>query len=136
MDRPTACGHEGRPGFVTVTCGRSACPHAPGRDQMNRLRRTVRSTPHGILVSAHCLIGLCTRRRDHAGPPQHGFSAIVQPAESGTTPTGLPYLVGPIGTAEELARLCGWLAAPRPGTGGPPGGLASRVRRPDATSQD
>ncbi|PSL00921.1 hypothetical protein CLV63_101400 [Murinocardiopsis flavida] len=134
MDRPAARGRDGRPGFVTVTCGCSTCPHAPGRDAMDRLRRTVRSTPHGILLSAHCLIGLCADRR--SASPRPGFSAVVQPAESGTTPTGPPYLVGPIGTPGELARLCGWLAAPRPCTGGPPGGLASRVHRTEAPRRD
>ncbi|MFI6012274.1 hypothetical protein ACIBAG_26255 [Streptomyces sp. NPDC051243] len=103
----TARGRLDRP-FAHVVC--VTCD-AADEEEMDGLRRGVRSCRQGITVSTGCLARLlhCRRRR--------GVHAAVQPCAADRRPTGAVVRLGPIVTEAEAEVVGAWLRAGMPDDG-------------------
>ncbi|MER7837601.1 hypothetical protein ABTY98_17255 [Streptomyces sp. NPDC096040] len=102
-----ARGHRGHP-FTLVVC--ASCQ--AGTDQvMDELRRVVRNSPQGVMISTGCLRKLlgCAGRR--------GLHAAVQPCTADRRPTGAVVRLGPLVTAADAAAVGAWLRAGMPDDG-------------------
>lgn len=71
---------------------------------MSALRAVVRSSRHGVLVTAGCRLGplACHTR-------EHGPLLMVQPCDVDRQPVGFAVLVGPVLAAEDVAAVEEWL---------------------------
>lgn len=90
-------------GFTLVVC--MGCLATPVDSWLDELRAVVRLFPHGMLVSAACLLGssFCTTR------PGGGAVAMLQPCAADRRPVGPAHWIGPILDEGDLADLCDWL---------------------------
>lgn len=97
--------HSPAAGFTVIVCDTCADGGLP---DIALLRETVRRSPHGMLVRAHCPLGtmLCHARKASANA---GRVVLVQPCTTGRDPLGAAVIVGPVRTAEDLAALARWL---------------------------
>ncbi|MER6526243.1 hypothetical protein [Streptomyces sp. NPDC001508] len=102
-----ARGHRGRP-FTLVVC--ASCEAATGQ-VLDELRRAVRDSPHGVMISTGCLRRIlhCAGRR--------GPHAAVQPCTAERSPTGAVVRLGPLVTAADVAAVGAWLRAGMPDDG-------------------
>lgn len=90
-------------GFTAAVC--SFCGTTdPGLSVLDALRAAVRRCPHGVLISAGCLLDdvSCAGRTD-------GVMVLVQLCSADRTPTSPAWWIGPINSAVEAAKLCDWL---------------------------
>jgi hypothetical protein len=102
-----ARGSRGRP-FTLVVC--ASCEAAT--DQvMDELRRVVRDSAHGVMISTGCLQKFlhCAGRR--------GLHAAVQPCTADRIPTGAAVRLGPLVSAADAASVGAWLRAGMPDDG-------------------
>lgn len=107
--------------FTLVVC--TYC-HTEDSDSRDRLQRTVRSCPHGVMVSTGCLQKMLHCRSDR------GLHAVVQPCEVNRSPTGPLVRIGPLKTAVEVDAVAVWLEKGRPDDGTLPDHLhAAPARR-------
>ncbi|MEU9381619.1 hypothetical protein AB0D38_11765 [Streptomyces sp. NPDC048279] len=108
-----ARGLRGRP-FTLVVC--VSCQAAT--DQMtDELRRAVRDSPHGVMISTGCL----RKVLDCAG--RRGLHAVVQPCTADRSPTGSAVRLGPLATVADARSVGAWLRAGMPDDGTLPGRL-------------
>jgi hypothetical protein len=107
--------------LVCTGCG-AAHDDFPPEEVLDTLRGAVRRCPHGVLVSASCLLGapVCATR------PSTGVLAVFQPCTTDRIPTGNARVVGPIRDLVDAAELRAWVQAGRWN----PGLLPSRMRNP------
>ncbi|MFJ7150577.1 hypothetical protein ACIQVT_20610 [Streptomyces sp. NPDC100445] len=108
-----ARGHRGRP-FTLVVC--ASCEAAT--DQvLDELRRAVRDSPHGVMISTGCL------RKILGCAGRLGLHAAVQPCTVDRRPTGAVVRLGPLVTAADAVAVGTWLRAGIPDDGTLPDGL-------------
>jgi hypothetical protein len=75
---------------------------------MSALRAVVRSSTHGVLVTAGCRLGpLACRTREH------GPLLMVQPCDVDRRPVGCAVLVGPVRAGGDVAAVEAWLRGGR-----------------------
>ncbi|MFJ8098089.1 hypothetical protein [Streptomyces griseofuscus] len=107
-----------RPGhpFTLVAC--AACEAATGQ-VMDELRRVVRDSPQGVVISTGCLRTVldCAGRR--------GLHAVVQPCTADRSPTGTVMRLGPLVTVADAEAVGAWLRAGMPDDGTLPDRLRS-----------
>lgn len=104
MNRRPGDGHA-PVGFTVVVC--DTCDDEAPAD-LAVLRRTVRRTPHGMLVRARCALGrMWCHTRNSSG--NGGRAVLVQPCTTGRSPLGAAILIGPVRTADDLATVAQWL---------------------------
>jgi hypothetical protein len=109
-----ARGPRGRRPFTLVVC--VSCQAATDR-LMDELRRAVRDSPHGVMISTGCL----RKVLDCAG--RRGLHAVVQPCTADRSPTGAAVRLGPLATVADAAAVGAWLRAGMPDDGTLPGRL-------------
>jgi hypothetical protein len=96
--------------FTAVLCRAGGCGGDDGI--AGRLRATVRSCPHAVLVVSPCPLGAVTCR-SLRGPAGRGAFVLVQPCDESRRPTGALITVGPLADQEDGLALCDWLAVGR-----------------------
>ncbi|MGW3026642.1 hypothetical protein [Streptomyces sp. NPDC001221] len=102
--------------FTLAVC--ASCEAAT--DQvMDELRRVVRDSPHGVMISTGCL----RKVLDCAG--RRGLRAAVQPCTADRSPTGTAVRLGPLVTVADAAAVGAWLRAGMPDDGTLPDRLRS-----------
>ncbi|MDP7722882.1 hypothetical protein [Mycobacterium sp. TY814] len=91
--------------FTVVVC--NACATHQDVPVIEELLPIVRRCPHGMLVSAECMLGplKCASR-----PAGCGVMALLQPCTHDRTASGAPYWIGPITNQIEAAILRDWVA--------------------------
>jgi hypothetical protein len=90
--------------FNVIVC--SCCATEPGLSVLQELRESIRRCPHGILVSAPCLLGklTCAARTD--GP---GTMVLLQPCSTDRSPLGLPQWIGPLTNPADTEAAQAWI---------------------------
>jgi hypothetical protein len=90
--------------FTLVVC--TTCTTGHYLSVLDELRGVIRRCPHGVLVSAGCLLGslACASRPD--GP---GALVVLQPCSIDRAPTGTPIWVGPINDRADVADVRAWV---------------------------
>ncbi|MBV8788353.1 MAG: hypothetical protein JOZ00_16910 [Mycobacterium sp.] len=90
--------------FTVIVC--AACAADRNLSVVDELRPTIRRCPHGMLVSAACMLGpvTCASR-----PTGCGVMAVVQPCTNDRVACGPPYWIGPITDNGQAAALRDWL---------------------------
>ncbi|MFE2441410.1 hypothetical protein ACH4TQ_12110 [Streptomyces sp. NPDC021218] len=94
--------------FTLVVC--ASCEAATGR-VMDGLRRAVRDSSQGVMVSTGCLERLVDCRR------QRGVHAAVQPCTADRRPSGPVVRIGPLVTEADVEAVGEWLRAGMPEDG-------------------
>lgn len=98
----------GELGFTAAYCGRDACACSTNGvddgDVVEALRSTVRTCPHGVLVSVDCMVEGC--ERGATGP---GRYVLVQPCDTRRRPVGEAVVAGPLHERDDVDQLCHWL---------------------------
>ena len=120
-------------GFTAVVC--HICSNDAELPVLQALRETIRRCPHGILLSAGCLLGQlwCHSGRNRT-PRLAGPIVLVQPCTTTRQPVGPAIPVGPLRTAQDLAVLGSWLEqAPHDHNGLPARLREIRRHQPNAT---
>lgn len=96
-------------GYTAVTCVAPGCglgdDATVGAHVVERLREVVRTSRHGVLVSAGCLVGAACARRPVAPV------VVVQPCDEDRRPTSAALAVGPLRTEADVEALGAWLCA-------------------------
>jgi hypothetical protein len=89
--------------FTVVVC--VGCSGWSGDSWLDELRAVVRLYPHGMLVSAACLLGssFCRTR------PGAGAIAILQPCTVDRVPSAPASWIGPITDEADVADFCDWI---------------------------
>jgi hypothetical protein len=93
-------------GCTVVLCAASTCCTALHAPLMSALRAAVRSTTHGVLVTAGCRLGPLACRSRGPGP-----LLIVQPCDRHRRPVGCAVLVGPLLGDADVVAVEEWLRA-------------------------
>jgi hypothetical protein len=90
--------------FNIIVC--SCCATEPGLSVLQELRKSIRRCPHGILVSAPCLLGklTCAARTD--GP---GTMVLLQPCSTDRSPLGPPQWIGPLSSPADTEAAQAWI---------------------------
>lgn len=90
--------------FTIIVC--SCCSVVPGACVLEQLQKSIRCCPHGVLVSASCLLGkhMCAARID--GP---GAMVLLQPCSRDRSPVGLPRWVGPVSNPADTQAVRAWI---------------------------
>jgi hypothetical protein len=91
--------------FTLVVC--SLCPSGAHETVLDELRTAIRHCPHGMLVSAGCLLGAMTCTVH----PAAGAMVVLQPCAHDRTPSGPASLVGPVCSRDDAALLRRWVEA-------------------------
>jgi hypothetical protein len=94
--------------FTLVVC--ASCD-ASTDEVMGVLRRAVRGSAHGVLVSTACLSKILRCRADR------GLHAAVQPCAEDRRPTGPVVRLGPLVTEADAETVADWLRAGMPDDG-------------------
>jgi len=102
-----ARGHRGRP-FTLVVC--ASCEAAT--DQViDELRRAVRDSPHGVMISTGC------RQKFFDCAGRRGLHVAVQPCTADRSRAGAVVRLGPLVTVADAAAVGAWLRAGMPDDG-------------------
>jgi hypothetical protein len=90
--------------FTVIVC--AACVGDRSLSVIDELRPTIGRCPHGMLVSAECLLGSlsCASR-----PTGYGVMAVLQPCTKDRVAFGPPHWIGPITNKFDAAVLRDWL---------------------------
>jgi hypothetical protein len=89
--------------FTLAICG--GCEPGAAEQVVEGLRPSIRRCPHGVLVSASCLLGgLSCRARTS------GVFAVLQPCSTDRVSTSAAVLLGPI-SRDDITAVRGWLEA-------------------------
>lgn len=95
-------------GFTVVLCTAAGCgPRDPGTVSQHlvaALRDTVRSSRHGVLISAGCVVGTGGCALRPTAPV-----VLVQPCDVERRPCTAAVRVGPLRTVADVDALAGWL---------------------------
>lgn len=95
-------------GYTALHCLAPGCGAADegtvGPELVAALRETVRSSAHGVLVSAGCPFGGC-------GPRAVAPVVVVQPCDDERRPTSCALAVGPLRTSADVDAFTGWLGS-------------------------
>lgn len=111
--------------FNLVVC--TSCVTGQYLSVLDELRGVIRRCPHGVLVSAGCLLGplTCASRPD--GP---GALVVLQPCSIDRSPMGPPIWVGPINDRADVADLRAWVQRGEWSLGALPWHLRPVMNRP------
>jgi hypothetical protein len=92
--------------FTVAIC--TSCAAEPPERLLPMLRASIRSCPHGMLVTTGCLLGrlTCATR-----PSQQGVLLLLQPCSTQRIPTGPAQWMGPVNDTEDARALCDWFGA-------------------------
>jgi hypothetical protein len=92
--------------FNAAVCQSGPCAGPAGR-LVPLLRAATRRCPHGVLISAGCLL-----RASRCRAPGHesGAYLLVQPCDVDRRPSGTAIGVGPVLTDADAAAAAEWLA--------------------------
>ncbi|WP_300013934.1 hypothetical protein [Pseudonocardia sp.] len=98
-----------RSGYTALACVAPGCgladPATVGPALVEALRRAVRASGHGVLVSAGCpFAGAC-------GPRAVAPVVVVQPCDDERRPTSCALTVGPLRTEADVEAFTAWLRA-------------------------
>jgi 2-keto-3-deoxy-6-phosphogluconate aldolase len=93
--------------FNAVVCRSGPCAGA-SRQLLERLRTATRSCPHGVLISAGCV--LRTARCQAAPRHDSGAYLLVQPCDLDRRPRGIAIGVGPVLSDADADAVAEWLA--------------------------
>jgi hypothetical protein len=90
--------------FNLVVC--TSCTTGQHLSVLDELRAAIRRCPHGVLVSAGCVLGplTCASRPD--GP---GALIVLQPCAIDRSPVGRAIWVGPINDRADVADVRAWV---------------------------
>jgi hypothetical protein len=90
--------------FTVVVC--TACASDAGAAAaLDALKATVRSCPHGMLVTTGCLLGRQACTRSAAG----GVTVVLQPCGTDRRPEGSARWLGPVEGATDVRAVCRWI---------------------------
>jgi hypothetical protein len=92
--------------FNAVVCRSGPCAGTAGR-LVPLLRAATRRCPHGVLISAGCLLHAA---RCRAPGHDSGAYLLVQPCDTDRRPSGTAIGVGPVLTDADAAAAAEWLA--------------------------
>ena len=93
--------------FNAVVCRSGPCAGASGQ-LLERLRTATRSCPHGVLISAGCVLRAA---RCRAAPGyDSGAYLLVQPCDLDRRPRGIAIGVGPVLSVSDANAVAEWLA--------------------------
>jgi hypothetical protein len=99
-------------GFTALVCHGKACG---GHHEtiVSGLRECVHRHPHGVLVSAGCVLGRLGCHALATSCPRRpaGTLVVVQPCSVDRDPIGPALWIGPVAVAEDVAAVCRWLDA-------------------------
>ncbi|WP_421531224.1 hypothetical protein [Mycobacterium sp. THU-M104] len=90
--------------FTVIVCADCGSGHA--LSVVDELRPSIRRCPHGVLVSAACMLGPMTCA---ARPAGCGVMALLQPCTSARDACRPPQWIGPITSHAQAAALRDWL---------------------------
>lgn len=97
-------------GYTALSCVAPRCGLADdatvGEELLDALRRVVRASRDGVLVSAGCLLGAGVCAARPVAPV-----VVVQPCDTERRPTSPALVIGPLRTGADVASLAGWLRA-------------------------
>jgi hypothetical protein len=93
--------------FNVALCQAGPCARS-SRELLQPLRAATRRCPHGVLISAGCLLRAprCQARPGH----DSGAYLLVQPCDRSRRPRGIAISVGPVLTRADAAAVAAWLA--------------------------
>ena len=93
--------------FNAVLCRSGPCAGA-SKPLLERLRAATRRCPHGVLISAGCLL----RAPRCRAAPGHDSGAylLVQPCDLDRRPLGIAIGIGPVLSDADAAVVAEWLA--------------------------
>ena len=92
--------------FNAVVCRSGPCAGA-SRQLLERLRAATRSCPHGVLISAGCVLRAA---RCQSGPGHDsGTYLLVQPCDLDRRPRGIAIGVGPVLSDADADTVAEWL---------------------------
>lgn len=89
--------------FTVVVC--TACASDGGSAALDALKATVRSCPHGMLVTTGCLL----ERQACTGSAPGGVTVVLQPCGTDRRPEGPARWLGPVEGAKEVRAVCRWI---------------------------
>jgi hypothetical protein len=91
--------------FNAVVCRSGACS-GTAKQLLQWLRAATRRCPHGVLISADCLL-----RAPRCQAPSHesGTYLLVQPCDRDRRPNGTVIGIGPVLTDDDAAAVAEWL---------------------------
>jgi hypothetical protein len=96
--------------FSAVVCRSAPCDIAAG-PLLGRLRAATRRCPHGVLISAGCVLraSRCYQAPGH----DSGAYLFVQPCDLDRRPRGMAIGIGPVLTDEDADEVAAWLVGGR-----------------------
>ncbi len=95
-------------GYTAVLCAELPCRTEDFPDTAAALRECVRTSQHGVLVTAGCTAGAPGCRLRRPGP-----LLLVQPCDAERRPVGPAVRVGPVTGPEDISAIEEWMRDPR-----------------------
>lgn len=117
--------------FTVAVCMR--CKTGSEPSLMPLLRNVIQHCPHGVLISAQCMLGELTCV---TADPGSGPMVLLQPCSVSRAPTAPAVWIGPVGSDADAVAVCDWVGG---GDWNPyrlPGPLRAGVNLMRAASQN